>query len=238
MRRIATICARGGSKGLPGKNTRLLAGKPLIAHAIDQARETGLFAAIAVSSDSPEILDVGRTFGADFSIRRPDHMATDESAKHPAIQHAVLEVERLTHVRFDVIVDLDVTSPLRLAEDIAGAVALLERSGTSNVITGAPARKNPYFNLVERTTENNVVLCKLPPQGPFHRRQDAPECFDMNAAVYVWNRDLYMADPNVFYANTLLYEMPADRSHDIDTLLDFEWVSLLMARRARGKPPQ
>jgi len=228
--RICTICARGGSKGLPGKNLRPIAGKSLLTHAIDHAREVDLFDAIAVSSDSDEILDAARTAGADFAVRRPDSMATDTASKLPAIQHAVATVEAETGKIFDIVVDLDVTAPLRIAEDILGAVRLCEETGAANVLTAAPARKNPYFNLIERQPDGTVTLSKTLPGPRIERRQDSPECLDCNAAVYVWRRDIFMENANVFYDDTQLYVMPPERSHDIDTPLDFDFVEFLLAR--------
>lgn len=230
MIRLCTICARGGSKGVKGKNIRPLMGRPLIAHSIAQAKITGLFTAIAVSSDSPEILDAACEAGADLLIARPDELASDTAAKAPAICHAVLEAERLLGFEADVLVDLDATSPLRLPEDIAGAVKLLEDTGATSVITGAPARRSPYFNLVELDGEGVVRLSK-PTDPPITRRQDAPRCFDMNASIYVWRRRPFIERPAVFYDDTRLFEMPEDRSVDIDSELDFEIVRLLMERR-------
>jgi len=129
MKRLCTICARGGSKGVKGKNIRPLLGKPLIAHSIEQARKSGLFAAIAVSSDSDIILQIAKEWGVDFLIKRPDELATDHAAKLPVIRHCVAEVERQSGYCFDTIVDLDATSPLRSVEDICSAVALLEEGG-------------------------------------------------------------------------------------------------------------
>lgn len=229
-RRICTICARGGSKGVLNKNIRPLQGRPLIAHSIERARESGLFECIAVSSDSDAILEAARQWGADFQVRRPDELASDTAAKIPAIRHCLQEAERLAGFRCDVLVDLDATSPLRNTDDVKAAVALLETSGAKNVITGAPARRSPYFNLVE-IGENGVArLSKSLPQA-IVRRQDAPRCYDMNASIYVWRRDAFIDDPAVFYDDTQLYEMPEDRSHDIDTELDFAWVEFLMQRR-------
>lgn len=231
MRRICTICARGGSKGLPGKNLRPLLGKSLLVHAIEQARESNAFDIIAVSSDSDEILSVARQNGVDFAIHRPSDMATDEASKMPVIQHLVETVEAQTAENFETIVDLDVTAPLRNLEDILGSIELLETSGVANVITGAPARKSPYFNLVEKRPDGSVGLSK-PPQENIVRRQDSPQCFDMNAAVYVWRRDSFMATPQVFFPDTLLYEMPEDRSFDIDSAVDFEFVEFLISKTA------
>jgi len=234
MKRLCTICARGGSKGLPGKNTKILAGKPLVAHSIIQARESGVFDVIAVSSDSDEILATAEQWDVDFAIKRPLEMAADSASKHPAIQHCTHEVEDRVGYRFEIIVDVDVTSPLRTAHDIAGAVALQQRHGVTNVITGSPARKNPYFNIVETNAKGFVVLSK-PPKERIYRRQDCPPCFEMNAAVYVWKRDEYMAAPEVFYPDTMLYEMPVERSHDVDTPLDFEFIEFVMFRRSPNR---
>ena len=232
MSRLCTLCARGGSKGVPGKNLRMLLGKPLIAHSIEQALQSGLFEAVAVSSDSDEILDVAGRFGARVLVKRPDSMATDAAPKVPAIRHCVEEAERILNIRFDVLVDLDATSPLRLVDDIRGAVAILESRSVPNLITAAPARRSPYFNLVELSADGFVRLSK-PLGEALVRRQDSPKCFDMNASIYVWHRDAFLADPRVFYDNTVLFEMPEDRSVDIDTELDFKLVQLLMEQRVQ-----
>lgn len=232
MKRICTICARGGSKGLPGKNLRELAGKPLIAHSIAQAQEAEIFDEIAVSSDSEDILRAAEPWGAAHILRRPDHMADDTASKLPAIRHCVMAVEAATGTSFDTIVDIDVTSPLRVADDIRGAVALMETKSVTNVITGAPARKNPYFNMVQAQPDGRVDLCIRPDGGRLDRRQDCPPVYDMNAAVYVWQRDAFFEHMDVFYPDTLLYEMPEERSHDIDTPIDFQFVELLMKQGA------
>ncbi|WP_435627916.1 cytidylyltransferase domain-containing protein [Candidatus Ferrigenium straubiae] len=227
MARLCTICARGGSKGVKGKNTRELLGKPLIAHSIEQAKASKLFEAIAVSSDSDEILEVAGRYGADMLIKRPDEMASDTAAKLPAIQHCVLEAENRASSKFNVLVDLDATSPLRLPEDIAGAVRLLEEREVSNVITGAPARRSPYFNLVE-VGEDGVVRLSKPLEKAIVRRQDAPKCYDMNASIYVWRHDALFVERAIFQPDTLLYVMPEERSIDIDSELDFKFVEFLM----------
>lgn len=231
VKRICTVCARGGSKGLPGKNLRPLSGKPLVAHAIKQAQDAGIFTAIAVSSDSEEILRAGSEWGADFAVMRPDHMAGDTASKLPPIKHLAEHVEEDMGLTFDTIVDIDVTSPLRTAADITGAVALMEDNGVSNVITGAPARKNPYFNMVQRLPDGKVTLCIRPQGKRLERRQDCPPVFDMNAAVYVWDRNTFFNHMDIFYPDTLLYEMPEERSHDIDTPFDFRFVEFLMSEQ-------
>jgi N-acylneuraminate cytidylyltransferase/CMP-N,N'-diacetyllegionaminic acid synthase len=141
MSRICTICARGGSKGVKNKNVRELCGKPLIAHSVRVAKDAGLFDVVAVSSDAPAILEAARAHGADVLVDRPAELATDTAAKVPVIQHCVRTVEAQRGVTYDVVVDLDATSPLRTVDDVRSAVRLLEERGVANVITGAPARR-------------------------------------------------------------------------------------------------
>jgi len=230
MRSFCTICARGGSKGLVGKNARDLLGKPLLAWTIDQARQTGLFEAIAFSSDSEPLLQAALKAGADIAVKRPEIMATDTAPKLPAIRHCLEEAIARTGNTPDIFVDLDVTSPLRLPSDIAGAVDMLEKTGARNVITGAPARRSPYFNLVEAGVDGTVALSKTM-NPPVVRRQDAPRCFDMNASIYVWRVEAFLENPAVFYPDTRLFEMPEERSIDIDSDLDFTLVELLLRTR-------
>jgi N-acylneuraminate cytidylyltransferase/CMP-N,N'-diacetyllegionaminic acid synthase len=129
-----------------------------------------------------------------------------------------------------VIVDLDVTSPLRLTKDIEGAVRLLEEKNVSNVITGCPARRSPYFNLVERDGDDYVRLSK-PPEQIITRRQDTPECFDMNASIYVWKREGLIGRESILNADTLLFVMPEERSIDVDHEWEFEYVEFLFNKR-------
>jgi len=230
MKSICTICARGGSKGVVGKNARELLGKPLLAWTIEQAKQAGLFEVIAFSSDSDSLLQAALKAGADIAVKRPDVMATDTAPKLPAIRHCLEQVIVHTGTPPEILVDLDVTSPLRLPSDITGAVELLQKSGARNVITGAPARRSPYFNLVEARSDGTVGLSKVA-EPPIMRRQDAPRCFDMNASIYAWRVGAFLENPSVFYQDTQLFEMPEERSVDIDSDLDFTLVELLLRKR-------
>ncbi|MEO0534974.1 MAG: acylneuraminate cytidylyltransferase family protein [Cyanobacteria bacterium P01_A01_bin.123] len=232
-KRLCTLCARGGSKGVKHKNIRELEGKPLIAHTLAQARESKLFQLIAVSSDSPKILEVAEAFGADCLVVRPPELSSDTAPKLPAIRHCVEAAEMFAQTQFETIVDLDVTSPLRLPADIQAAVSLLETQRVSNVITGAPARRSPYFNLVELGKDGIIRLSK-PLQDPITRRQDSPPCFDMNASIYVWQRQALFDHPTVFNSDTKLHVMPEHRSIDIDSELDFEIVELLLKKNRKS----
>jgi NAD(P)-dependent dehydrogenase (short-subunit alcohol dehydrogenase family)/CMP-N-acetylneuraminic acid synthetase len=230
VRRLCTICARGGSKGVSNKNIRLLGDKPLLAYSIEQARTSGLFERIAVSSDSTAILTLANASGADDLIERPPAMATDTAAKVPAIRHALGVIEARYGVVYDTLVDLDATSPLRLPDDIRGAVKLLEDGKLPSVITGSLSRRSPYFNLVEALPDGHIGPAKQA-NGDVVRRQDAPPTFDMNASIYVWDAQTFRSNANVFYPETRLYEMPAERSHDIDSELDFAIVEMILRRR-------
>ena len=225
--RICTITVRAGSKGVPGKNLREVAGCPLFGHSVAQAAASGLFDEVVVSSDSEEILRRAPEFGATGVVVRPAEMATDTAGKVPAIAHAVRETEIRTGKTFDVCVDLDATSPLRHVEDIVTAVEMFEKSTAESLITGTEARRNPYFNLVELQPDGTVAVSKKPADDVL-RRQDAPISYDMNGSIYVWRRDSLIENPVVFYPSTIIYEMPPERSHDVDSEYDWRIVKWLL----------
>ena len=231
MKKICTICARSGSKGLKSKNVRLMHGKPLIAHTILQAQSANIFDSISVSSDSKIILDIASDYGVEFMIQRPQELATDQASKLLTIRHCLKATEEITEHRFDVIVDLDVTSPLRSADDIKNAVNLLDGKKVSNVITGVPARRSPYFNMLE-LDQNAIARLPKPPKVQFFRRQDSPQCYDMNASIYVWKRKCLLDSDSIWNEQTRLYVM-SEVSMDIDSELDFEIVEFLMSREKK-----
>jgi N-acylneuraminate cytidylyltransferase/CMP-N,N'-diacetyllegionaminic acid synthase len=229
-RRLCTICVRGGSKGVPKKNSRLLNGKPLIAYSIEQAAKSGYFSDIAVSSDSEELLTLAKAAGATILVERPAEMATDVAPKIPVIRHCYLSAEKSSGRTYSVVCDLDATSPLRWVQDIKDAVDLLETKNASNVITGMPARRSPYFNLVEAFPDGTISVSKKL-EKPIIRRQDAPKCWDMNASIYVWKSEVLRNSDALFQPGTMLHEMPEERSIDIDTELDFKIVNFIMTER-------
>ena len=231
MKKICTICARSGSKGLKCKNIRKLHGLPLIAHSILQAQSAEIFDSISVSSDSKEILNIALDYGVEHLIQRPHELATDQASKLLTIRHCLKATEEITKHRFDVIVDLDVTSPLRSADDIKNAVNFLDEQKVSNVITGVPARRSPYFNMVE-LDQNGIARLPKPPKNQFFRRQDSPQCYDMNASIYVWKRKCLLDSDSIWNEQTRLYVM-SEESMDIDSLLDFEVVEFLMSREKK-----
>ena len=226
-RTIATICARGGSKGLPGKNLRAFAGRPLIAHTIEQALACGDIDGVYVSTDDEQIADVARRAGATVPYLRPAELATDQAGKLPVIEHLVAHLEAQGE-RIGRIVDLQPTSPLRESADIAAA--LRTRPDADLVFSVSEAADNPYFNLVEPGADGWVHLSKG--QGTA-RRQDVPPVHALNGSIYVWRRAALAqaAVQGMWSVKAAVYVMPRWKSVDIDTLEDFEYAQWLHDRR-------
>lgn len=231
MKVLCTICARGGSSGVKNKNIKNLCGKPLIAHSITQAKNSNLFNLIAVSSDSAKIRRIAKKWGAEHIIDRPAELASATAAKLPAIQHAVLEAEKVYENQFDFIVDLDATAPLRIVDDITTSFKMLiEHPNANNLVTACRSRRSPYFNMLEINSNGFSSLVKSS-ETLIHRRQDTPACYDMNASIYIWRRDALFNSKSIITDRTLLYVMPEERSIDIDAMLDWRLVKLLMKEK-------
>ncbi len=225
MTTIATICARGGSKGLPGKNLRPLAGRPLIVHSIAFALAHPAIGAVYVSTDDAAIAEVARGAGAIVPYLRPAELARDDTPKLPVIEHLVahLEARGESVAR---IVDLQPTSPLRRPEDLDGCLALANAPDAPGlVLTAFDSGFNPYFNLVERQPDGTVFISK---GGGLASRQSAPAVWALNGSIYVWQRDAlaHAARHGLWSVKVAAHLMPAARSVDIDTADDFalaEW---------------
>lgn len=228
MLTIATICARGGSRGVPHKNIRPLLGKPLIVWTIEQALAVPEIDKVFVSTDSVEIARIAQNSGAEVPFLRPGELAGDNAPKLPVIIHLVDHLIS-SGIKVDRIVDLDPTSPLRTISDIQACLSLLDNN-TDVVITAYPAEKNPYFNMVEFKENGKIGLVK-PPSKNIVRRQDAPKVYAMNASIYVWHR--YSLRDTLWDSRINLYIMPRERSVDIDSEIDFRLVELLMKERQR-----
>lgn len=227
---IATICARTGSKGVPGKNIRILLGKPLLAYTIETALKCSLIDKVVLSTDSDKIAEIGKNYGAEAPFLRPSEMATDFVPKFPAIKHSVAFIEDLNHKRYDIIVDLDPTSPLRNVDDITNCIDLLIKSKADSVITCCEAYRNPYFNMLELNDSGYAHLSKKADKI-IYRRQDAPKVYSMNASIYAMWRDLFFEKMTFITDKTKVYLMPEERSIDIDREIDFKLVELLMKER-------
>ena len=224
---IITICARGGSAGVPGKNIRPLCGKPLIGWTIEQAFASKIADEVFVSTDSEDIACVARSFGAQVPFLRPAELATSTAGKLPVIQHLVQWVEA-QHGPVNAIVDLDPTSPLRDTADIQTCFSMLD-ADTDVVITGYEADKNPYFNMVELKANGFYERVCLPGIEVLGR-QSAPKVFAMNASIYAWHR--HSLSSSLWDSPKIrLHVMPRERSVDIDHEIDFDMVALLMKKK-------
>jgi len=229
---LCVIPARGGSKGLPGKNIRDLAGKPLIAHSIDQAKQSRYIDRVVVSTDSDEIARVARSFGAEVPFLRPAELATDKSSTIDVLLHAMDWMEQKERFAFDILLLLHVTAPLRTVGDIDACVEQLVDMKCDNVFSVTEAHRNPYFNMVERRG-NTVRLVK---ESAVVTRQAASPVFDMNCSIYVWWKDVLRKKKGLFLDRTETYIMPKERSFDIDDIVDFRIVEMLLKESSRELP--
>ena len=228
MKILCTICMRGGSKGVKNKNLRKINKKPLMYYTINQAKKSKIFENIVVSTDSKKIKSKALQLGADCWFLRPKKMARDHSQKVPAIRHAFLKSEKYYNKKFDIIVDLDASSPLRKVSDIINAYKYFKKIKSKILITACKSRKNPYFNMVEIVDKRLKRVKKL--KQNIYRRQDAPVTYDCNASIYIWTRKSLLNFKSFYDGNTALYEMPESRSWDIDSKFDFKIVEYLLSR--------
>ena len=227
---LCTICARGGSKGVKGKNVRELFGKPLIAHTIEQAIASNLFEHIVISTDSDLIAEAAVKYGAEVFFKRDATMASDTAGKLDVIKDAFLKSEEHYGRKFDYEIDLDATAPLRDVSDITNSFEQFLRDDNDNLITAMPSRRSPYFNLVEIYPDGHIGLSKPLPNAILCR-QDAPKTYDMNASIYIWKREVLLNNDTLFLPKTGLYAMDEDRSIDIDCELDFKFVEFIMKEK-------
>ena len=228
MPSLCTICMRENSKGVPNKNLRELNGKPLMAWTIEQAFLSKLFEHVVVSTDSEKIAEIARTFGAETWFLRPDELASDEAPKLPVIRHAFQESENHFGHKFDVLVDLDVTSPLRKVKDVIESYKQFLDEDADILISACTAKKNPYFNMVEFVNGKIQLIKQLDTFPQF--RQNAPQVYDMNASIYIWKRDALLNYNTLFVDKTSLYIMPEERSVDIDSQMDWDYVEYIIEK--------
>ena len=232
MEILITVCARGGSKGIPGKNIKLINGKPLIFYSLNSAqqfKEAFESADIVLSTDAEEIKKVVSSLGfsIDISYTRPEHLASDNAGKVGVIKDILFYSENKNKKEYDIVLDLDITSPLRNLSDLKNAFnILLENPKAYNIFSVSPANKNPYFNMVEEKENGYFGLCK---KGEFLSRQTVPKVYEMNASFYFYRKLFF--DQNLQTAVTeksIVYEVPHS-CFDLDHPIDFEFMSFLLA---------
>ena len=231
MRTLITICARGGSKGIPGKNIKLLNGKPLIGYSIEVAEQFKTKyknVDIVLSTDSEEITRTAKDFGLDSDYKRPDYLANDTIGKIEAIKDIVFYLEKKYNLNYDYILDLDVTSPLRNIEDLSNAFDLLKSDKNAvNLFSVSEAGRSPYFNMVEQKENGYYAQVKQPDRNIF-TRQSAPKVYDLNASFYFYRRLFFDLDyKGAITDKSLIYQIP-HTCFDLDHPIDFEIISYLI----------
>jgi len=230
MNAFAFIFARGGSKGLPDKNIRSLAGKPLIAWSIEHARAVKRIERIIVSTDSEEIASVARDFGAEVPFLRPQELARDDAPEWLAWQHALSFLQETEGSLPNAMISIPPTAPLRLPDDLENCLNEFEKGEVDVVITVSDAHRSPWFNMVKRNQDGSVGLVMEAPIS-ITRRQDAPEVFDMATVAYVARPGFVLEQTSIFSGKVGAVKVPVERAIDIDTIFDFELAEFLVSRR-------
>ena len=223
----ALICARKNSKGLIGKNLKLLGGIPLIAHSINCARACSAIDRIVVSTDCADIAETAIKAGAEVPFLRPDHLAEDTSPEWLVWRHAIEHFFGDTKTPMAV---LPPTGPLRKGDDVTKAIALFHDTDCDIVITTTTAHRNPAFNMVKSNDDGTVGLAQ-PGTKTVYRRQDSPDYFDITTNCYVVDPAFVMAKNGIFDGKVRQVVVAPETAVDIDTQLDLDWAEFLLARR-------
>lgn len=227
MKTLYIIPARGGSKGIPGKNIKPLAGKPLIGYSIDVARQLAEDKDICVTTDDPKIINTVENMGLKVPFVRPPELATDQSGTYEVLLHA-LDFYESNGVHYDTLVLLQPTSPFRTVDDVQACLDLYNPD-IDMVVSVKQAATNPYYNAFE--TDENGFLHISKGEGNFTRRQDAPKVWEYNGAVYVINVESLRKMPLGKFTRRRMYEMNAEHSIDLDTPTDWLIAETLISQK-------
>lgn len=227
MNILCTILMRAGSKAIKNKNFIKINNQPLFHYTINQAIKSNLFLKIVVSTDSDIIISKLKKYNIDLIIKREKKLSKDNTSKVEVIKNTFNKSEKFFKTKFDYICDLDVTSPLRNIDDIKKAFRKIKNNtNANNLVTVCEANKNPYFNMLEKK-KKNYIISKIQ-KKELYSRQSAPKVYDMNASIYFWKRKALLDNSNLINNKTIIYEMPKERSIDIDDEFDLKLVRLLI----------
>jgi len=227
---VAFVFARGGSKGLPGKNLMVLGDKPLIAHAIETGLSTPGIDRVVVSTDDEGIADVAQRHGAEVPFLRPAELSCDDTPEWLAWRHAIETINNQSPDHpVGTFVSLPCTAPLRAIEDVTACLDRFIAGDVDAVITIREAERSPYFNMV-RLNDSGLADIAVDPGQAFHRRQDVPEIFDMTTVAYVCRPSFILKDTSLFKGKVAAVMIPKERAIDIDTQIDFDIAVCLFAR--------
>ncbi|WP_339753966.1 acylneuraminate cytidylyltransferase family protein [uncultured Winogradskyella sp.] len=217
MEFLVVITARGGSKGIHKKNIKLLNGKPLIQYSIDIAKEIADKKDICFTTDSEEFIAIAKTLGLDVPFKRPNELATDTANSQDVILHALDTYQALNNKIYDAVILLQPTSPFRTLEQVKDCILMYDDS-IDMVVSAKLASANPYYNLYE---EVNGFLAPSK-KGNFTRRQDCPQVWEFNGAIYVINTTSLRKQKMKAFSKVKKYKMSEETSIDIDTPLDWK----------------
>ncbi|MFT6746194.1 MAG: CMP-N,N'-diacetyllegionaminic acid synthase [Glaciecola sp.] len=234
MNILITICARGGSKGIPGKNIKVLAGKPLIEYTVKVANKlaekTG--AVIALSTDDKDIRTAAKNCGIETEYERPAFLATDAAGKIDTIKDLIKHEENKKGEKFDYVLDLDLTSPLRTLDDLEKAFELISSNEEALTLFSVnPAERNPYFNMVEKKENGFYALPKKAADGSVMSRQAAPPVYDLNASFYWYKRKFFDADVKSPITDKSMVFVMDHLCFDLDHPIDFEFLDYLLREK-------
>lgn len=232
---LITICARGGSKGIPGKNIKLIGKKHVIGFSIAHAQQfSELMGAkgianvtIELSTDNVEIKAIAKIYGLATKYLRSDILANDTAGKQDVIKDVLLYSEKVNKVRYDMVLDLDVSAPMRTVNDLLEAYQdLISKSDIDNSFSVSEAKKNPYFNMVELNEDGTCSISKKP-ETPILSRQKAPKVFEMNASFYFYRRRFFDPKEMYLFKNATVFSLPHD-SFDFDHQVDIDFFEYLI----------
>jgi CMP-N,N'-diacetyllegionaminic acid synthase len=217
---------------------RVLHGRPLAAYTMETALQCTALNDIIISTDSPSIVELASSYGIEFIIERPAELATDKASKWEVFIHVIEAYEKAKHLTVDYIVDMDVTAPLKLKEDIEGAIqTALKNPEADVIITAYEAESNPYYNMMEVDTAGIAKMVK-PATKSLVNRQEAPNVYSLSPSAFVIKRDALYKYDHWSEAVCKLYIMPRERAVDIDTETDFRFVEFLMKRSLKKRIDQ
>lgn len=224
---LAIITARGGSKGVPGKNIMMIGGRPLMQWSIDAARAARYVDRLILSSDDAAIIEVARKGGCDVPFVRDPALATDTASSVDVIADALQRVPG-----YDIVVLLQPTSPLRTAKDIDGTIALLMNSNAPACVSVRESEEHPYWTF-KLGIDGKLTRFAEPDGGAPQRRQDLPQAWCLNGAVYAANVEWFLRNRTFLSPETVAFPMPAERSVDVDTFEDIEKINRLIGNAVR-----
>jgi CMP-N,N'-diacetyllegionaminic acid synthase len=228
---LGIVTARGGSKAIPRKNLALLANKPLLAWTVEVAFESASLDRLVISTDDPEIAEVGKKLGAEMPFPRPAALATDSSTSMDVILHAIRWFADNENYRPDYVLLLQPTSPLRTATDIRESIKLALAKHADSVVSVCETHQHPLW--MKRVNEEGRLVDLYPQLSAPTRRQDLSPVFALNGAIYLALRTFLLSERTFISDRTYAYVMPENRSLDVDTPWDLYLANLILNDRER-----